>query len=151
MHILHSCSATWRLMQRTMEPYLDAKNRIARPQAGRKGNEHVGCNRQLPPRVEALQREPEGTHSARRPRVGRYRHHPVGHSADRLGQRPSRKVLTAKAPAPAGAFAFWLLLSFIHPHPSAGLLSPSLALEGLSGPIEAHSLGPCRNAFERCM
>src|SRR6266576_4312455 len=90
-------------MQCTMEPYLSAKDRIARPRAGRKGNEHVGCNRQLPPRVEALQREPEGTHSARRPRVGRYRHHPVGHSADRLGQRPSRKVLTAKAPASAGA------------------------------------------------
>src|SRR2546423_14442197 len=135
MHILHSCSATWRLMQRTMEPYLNAKDRVARPRAGRKGNEHVGCNRQLPPRVEALQREPEGTHSARRPRVGRYWHHPVGHSADRRGKRPSRKVLTAKAPAPAVAFAFLLLLFFIHSHPSAGLIISILASQGLFCPF----------------
>src|SRR5919201_3896349 len=99
MHNLHSCGATWPLMRCTMEPYLTDKKRIARPRVGRKGNEHVGCNHQLPPRVEALQREPEGTHSARRPRTGRYRHHPVGHSAHRLGQRSPREALTANAPA----------------------------------------------------
>src|SRR6266403_4302994 len=134
-------------MQCTMEPCLTHEKRIARRLAGRKGDKHVGCNHQLPPRVEALQRQPEGTHSARRPRIGRYWHHPVGHSAHRLGQRPPRKVLTAKAPAPAGA----LLLDSCFRSSILIQLHPSLALEGLSGPTQAPSLAPCRSVFERYM
>src|SRR6266545_962627 len=36
--------------------------------AGRKGDNNVGRNPQLPPRLEAIQCEPEGALSARRPR-----------------------------------------------------------------------------------
>src|SRR5260221_487897 len=67
---------------------------------------HVGRNPELPTRLEALQHEPEGALSARRPRIGRHRYHPVGHPADRVGHRPARKILTPKAPAPCGRFCF---------------------------------------------
>src|SRR5215475_9404534 len=81
-------------MQRTMEPYLHRDLRDCPAPGREKGNNHVGRNRQLPPRLEALQREPERALPARRPRIGRYRHHPIGHPADRVGQRSPRKFLT---------------------------------------------------------
>src|SRR5215831_12064183 len=94
MHILHNCDATWYLMQRTMEPYLHHDLRDCPAPGREKGNNHVGRNRQLPPRLEALQREPERALPARRPRIGRYRHHPIGHPADRVGDRSPRARLT---------------------------------------------------------
>src|SRR5215471_4879180 len=79
---------------------------IARPRAGRKVTSHVSRNPEFPARLEALQHEPERALSARRPRIGRHRYHPVGHPADRVGHRPARKILTPEAPAPCGRFCF---------------------------------------------
>src|ERR1700745_3843234 len=75
---------------------------------GGKVTSHVGRNPELPTRLEALQHEPERALSARRPRIGRHRYHPIGHPADRLGHHPARKILTPKAPAPCGRFCFEL-------------------------------------------
>src|SRR5262252_2308237 len=95
MHLLHICGATWHLLQRTMEPYVSLQ-RLPGLEPGGKVTSHVGRNLELPPRLEALQLEPERALSARRPRIGRHRYHPVGHPADRVGWHP------------AGAFALSL-------------------------------------------
>src|SRR5262245_41115476 len=60
-----------------------------RPASGRakKGTEHVARNHQIPSVLAALQCQPERALPARRPRTGRHRHHPIGHSAGRVGQR----------------------------------------------------------------
>src|SRR6266516_2565359 len=94
MRFTHGCDAARHLLQCTMEPYFTVKWRQMRwpGLAGRKGDNNVGRNPQLPPRLEALQREPEGALPARRPRIGRYRHYAVGHSAHRMGKRRSRKL-----------------------------------------------------------
>src|SRR5260370_23917756 len=105
MDMLHSCGATRHLMQRTMEPYFGLW-RLPGLGPGGKVISHVGRNPELPTRLEALQHEPERALSARRPRIGRHRYHPVGHPADRVGHRPARKILTPKAPAPCGRFCF---------------------------------------------
>src|SRR5215472_4621577 len=81
---------------------------IARPRAGRKVTSHVSRNPEFPARLEALQHEPERALSARRPRIGRHRYHPVGYPADRVGHRPARKILSQKRPHRAGAFALSL-------------------------------------------
>src|SRR5580704_3790474 len=57
----------------------------------RKGSQNAFVGNPLPPRLEALWRCGEGTFEPQRPRTGRYRHHPFGHSAARLGARESLK------------------------------------------------------------
>src|SRR3954468_20209658 len=76
-----------------MEPYLSTDKGYPASAGNRKAKNHVGRNPQLPPVLEALQCEPQRAEPARRPRIGRYWHHPIGHSAGRVGQR---KPLTAQ-------------------------------------------------------
>src|SRR5882757_3765892 len=58
-------------------------------QAGayRERKHHVYRPRPLYPVLEELQPQPERTVPARRPRIGRYRRQPLGHSASRLERR----------------------------------------------------------------
>src|SRR3954468_22038081 len=70
-----------------MEPYLSTDKGYPASAGNRKAKNHVGRNPQLPPVLEALQCEPQRAEPARRPRIGRYRHHPIGHPAGRVGQR----------------------------------------------------------------
>src|ERR1700722_12424756 len=58
----------------------------------RKGSQNAFVGNPLPPRLEALRRCGEGTFEPQRPRTGRYRHHPFGHSAARLGACESLKL-----------------------------------------------------------
>src|SRR5580658_9322508 len=51
----------------------------------RKGSQNAFVGNPLPPRLEALWRCGAGTFEPQRPRTGRYRHHPFGHPAARLG------------------------------------------------------------------
>src|SRR6476620_9875125 len=76
-----------------MEPYFGTDENSPAKSGNRKAKDHVGRNPQLPPVLEALQCEPQRAEPARRPRIGRYWHHPIGHSAGRVGQR---KPLTAQ-------------------------------------------------------
>src|SRR5262245_6233984 len=92
-------------MRRTMEPYFMTEFEKARPDRAER-QDNVGRNRELPPRLAALQPEPAGTPSARRPRAGRYRHHAVGHPAHRLGERRARKLLNPRERPPLQALAF---------------------------------------------
>src|ERR1700722_3356752 len=55
----------------------------------RKGSQNAFVGNPLPPRLEALWRCGEGTFEPQRPRAGRYRHPPFGHSAAGLGARES--------------------------------------------------------------
>src|SRR5580658_3744220 len=57
----------------------------------RKGSQNAFVGNPLPPRLEALWRCRAGTFEPQRPRTGRYRHHPFGHPAARLGARESLK------------------------------------------------------------
>src|SRR5580692_9560534 len=58
----------------------------------RKGSQNAFVGNPLPPRLEALRRCGEGTFEPQRPRTSRYRHHPFGHSAARLGACESLKL-----------------------------------------------------------
>src|SRR5262245_57667466 len=94
MRFMHSCGPAQHLLQRTMEPYFSPDRGMNEwpGMAGQKGQNNVGRNPQLPPRLEAIQCEPEGALSARRPRIGRYRHQPIGYSAHRMGERRPRTL-----------------------------------------------------------
>src|SRR5260370_28982442 len=88
----HICGATWRLMHCTMEPYFMVE--FERARLGRaERQDNVGRNPQLPPRLEALQPEPDGTPSARRSPAGRIRHQPIGPTAHRRVYLPHRMIL----------------------------------------------------------
>src|SRR6476619_4287686 len=93
-----------------MAPYFGTDENSPAKSGNRKAKDHVGLNPQLPPVLEALQCEPQRAEPARRPRTGRYRHHPIGHSAGRMGQREplrfSARSNLQKAPAPCGRFRF---------------------------------------------
>src|SRR5712692_2422207 len=82
--------------------------RISGVLPAKKGTDHACRNHQLPPVLEALQCKLERALSARRPRIGRYRHHPIGHSADRVGKRQplNSREIPMKAPAVCGRFHF---------------------------------------------
>ena len=86
--------------------------RISGVLPAKKGTNHACRNHQLPPVLEALQCKLERALSARRPRIGRYRHHPIGHSADRVGKRQplNSREIPMKAPAVCGRFHFGSLL-----------------------------------------
>jgi hypothetical protein len=106
MRFAHGCGPEQHLLQRTMEPYFTFKPGMNEcpGMAGQKGKNNVGRNPQLPPRLEAIQREPEGALSARRPRIGRYRHQQIGYSAHRMGERRPRTL--KKNARFGGRFAF---------------------------------------------
>src|SRR6266567_3758525 len=88
--------------------------------------------------------------SARRQRIGRYRHYAVGHSAHRMGQFPARKFLNKSARS-GGRFCFLLALVLVsafwtrparwHLGHRAGLIC-AVAPQGLSGPGDANTFAP---------
>jgi hypothetical protein len=172
MRFTHVCDAARHLLQRTMEPYFTANWRQMRwpGLAGRRGDYNVGRNPQLPPRLAALQREPEGALSARRPRIGRYRHYAVGHSAHCMGKRRPRK-LKRKTPASAGFFLSGLgRIRFCVPqkgrsdchyractcdpprrHSLRDVAAAAFAPQGLSDPGGANTFAPWpTSAFKQC-
>jgi hypothetical protein len=62
--------------------------------------------------LEALRRRRERAFASQRPRIGRYRHQPLGHSASCMDRRASRAVKARTkpdnaAPAPSGRCRFW--------------------------------------------
>src|SRR5215472_5193593 len=83
-------------MQRTMEPYLHRDLRDCPAPGREKGNNHVGRNRQLPPRLEALQREPEKSFTS-----SVTANWPISASPGRTSRRSRGTALTAEILKPS--------------------------------------------------
>src|SRR6187397_727479 len=81
MHFWRSCGATMLLFMRANIPMFLSNNRPAQSRTQGKKDCHDCRTRPLHPGVEALQPKPERTVAPGRPRAGRYRYQPLGHSA----------------------------------------------------------------------